>query len=252
VAQANARLRDAIVARSLTTAEIAGKLGVDRKSVERWITPGRVPYAGTRHRLATLLGQHEAFLWPDALTDRQREAATASEIVRVYPHRASVPSELWQNLFTDAAERIEILVYSGIWVPDQFPRLGALLREKAEHGVTVRILLGEPESPEVAVRGAEEGIGDALAGKVRNVLVHYRELAGVPNVEVRLHATTLYNSIYRFDEQLMANTHLYGFPAAHAPVLHLRRLSSGVLFQTYSDSYEKVWATGRPAWPEGV
>lgn len=112
----------------------------------------------------------------------------------------------------------------------------------------MRILLGDPDSDQVARRGAEEGIGDAMAGKVRNVLVHYRDLADADNVEVRLHSTTLYTSIYRFDDELLANAHVYGFPAAHAPVLHLRRLSSGVLFETYAESFAKVWAGARPAW----
>jgi hypothetical protein len=84
-----------------------------------------------------------------------------------------------------------------------------------------------------------------MAGNVRNVLVHCRELADVPNVGLRLHATTLYNSIYRFDEQMLVNAHMYGFPAAHAPVLHLRKLSAGVLFDTHAESFKKVWAGAR-------
>ena len=31
-----------------------------------------------------------------------------------------------------------------------------------------------------------------------------------PGIEVRLHATTLYNSLYRFDQSLLVNTHAYG------------------------------------------
>jgi hypothetical protein len=137
--------------------------------------------------------------------------------VRVYPHRANVPHELSQQLLGDAEERIAILVYAGMWLPDQNPRLSAALRRKAAAGAAVRILLGDPDSAEVAMRGAEEGFGDALAGKVRNAVVHYRDLAGAPNAEVRLHATTLYASIYRFDNHLLANAHVSGFPAAQAP-----------------------------------
>jgi transcriptional regulator with XRE-family HTH domain len=246
VAQANERLRDALVSSALTVHDVAAKLGVDRKTVERWITLGRIPYADSRHQLAALVRQREGYLWPDALTPSQQTAVTDSEVVRVYPHRANVPHELWQQLLGDAEERIDILVYAGMWLPDQNPRLSAALRRKATAGAAVRILLGDPDSAEVAVRGAEEGIGDALAGKVRNVLVHYRDLAGAPNVEVRLHATTLYASIYRFDDHLLANAHVYGFPAAQAPVLHLRRLSTSPLFETYTDSFDKVWATARP------
>ncbi|HWG98014.1 MAG TPA: hypothetical protein VNV66_01555 [Pilimelia sp.] len=100
----------------------------------------------------------------------------------------------------------------------------------------------------MARRGAEEGIGDAMAGKVRNVMAFYSKLRGVENIHARYHSTPLYNSIYRFDDDMIVNTHVYGFPAAHAPVLHLRRLSGGELFGTYADSFERVWSSGEPAW----
>jgi hypothetical protein len=65
-------------------------------------------------------------------------------------------------------------------------------------------------------------------------------------VELRLHTTTLYNSIYRLDGDLLVNTHAYGFPAAQSPVLHLRRLAGGSLFDHYQASFERVWAQARP------
>ncbi|WP_019874374.1 DUF5919 domain-containing protein [Sporichthya polymorpha] len=249
MAGTNERLRDALHAAGASTHDIATELEVDPKTVERWITTARTPYSRYRHRIAALLGTSEAYLWPDALSAGQKAAVTESEIVRVYPHRASVPTDVWRHLFDKATERVEILVYSGMWLPDQNPRLAAALAAKADAGAKVRILLGDPDSDDVARRGAEEGIGDALAGKIRNVLVHYGRLTDCENAEVRLHATTLYNSLYRLDDHMLVNAHVYGFPAAHAPVLHLRRLSAGVLFETYTESFEKVWAHARDAWP---
>lgn len=254
MAHGNDRLRDALHSCGLSVSDVAARLGVDRKTVERWVTLNRVPYPQNRHQLATMLGRGEAYLWPDALTSSQQASVTDSEVLRVYPHRAAVPGDLWQQLLTDATEHIDILVYAGMWLPDQNPRLAATLRRKAKSGARVRILLGDPDSAEVTRRGAEEGIGEAMAGKIRNVLVHYSDLAAASNVEVRLHTTTLYTSIYRYDDHLLANTHVYGFPAAHAPVLHLRRLSTGALFETYTASFEKVWAGAGSAWsmPEAV
>ena len=48
--------------------------------------------------------------------------------------------------------------------------------------------------------------------------------ATVENVEIRLHGTILYNSIYRADEQLLVNTHIFGLAASDAPVFHLRKI----------------------------
>lgn len=46
---------------------------------------------------------------------------------------------------------------------------------------------------------------------------------------------------------MIINTHVYGFQGAHAPSLHLRRLSAGDLFETYSESFEAVWNPAKPA-----
>jgi hypothetical protein len=54
-------------------------------------------------------------------------------------------------------------------------------------------------------------------------------------------STTLYNSIFWFDDDMLVVTHAYGVPANFAPALHLRRLSSGTLFQTYARSFDRVW-----------
>jgi hypothetical protein len=85
-------------------------------------------------------------------------------------------------------------------------------------------------------RGEEERIGDGLAARVRLGLLCLREAIDAPGVELRFHATTL----YRFDDDMLVNAHVYGAPAAHSPV-HLRRLPGGQLFDHYQASFERVW-----------
>jgi hypothetical protein len=61
--------------------------------------------------------------------------------------------------------------------------------------------------------------------------------------ELRLHQTTLYNSIYRFDTHMLINTHIWGANAYSAPVLHLRQEQGGSpLFRGYVASFEAIWA----------
>jgi hypothetical protein len=69
---------------------------------------------------------------------------------------------------------------------------------------------------------------------------------GVAGVEVRLHDTTLYNSIFRFDDDLLVNMHAYGAVAAKSPVMHLRRIAGGRLFPHYMASFERVWDEAEP------
>jgi hypothetical protein len=143
------------------------------------------------------------------------------------------------------AEEIGILVYSGMFIVDD-PGLLALIRAKATQGVDVRILVGDPDAEEIAVRGTHEGIDEALAFKIRNALVVYGSLRDTEGIEIRQHATVLFNSIYRADDELLVNSHIYGAPAAEAPVMHLRRVAGGAMVNTYLKSFDRVWAESRP------
>lgn len=235
----NDRLRTSLLEHGVTPADLAAALDVDPKSVERWIG-GRTPYRRHRYAVAAHLGVDEAYLWPDALTRDQVANASESEIVNIYPHRWMVPSELWRNVFETAETDIGVLVYSGLFLSED-AGIRRLFREKADAGATVRILLGDPDSEFVAQRGADEGIGDTMGAKIRNALVLYKSLRNIDGIEFRLHRTVLYNSIYRADDQILVNTHIYNFPASQAPVLHLRRVAGGDMVTTYLESFDRVW-----------
>lgn len=239
----NDRLRDALNSAGLTPQDLAARLGVDPKTAERWITLGRIPYPRYRHQIAALLRKSETYLWPEALSQAQRDRVSKSEILRMYPRRSAVPVDLWLHLFNNASAYVDVLVYAGLFLPEQHPQLVNALCTKAEAGVRLRLLLGNPDCNQVAQRGVEEGIGHAMAAKIHNVMTFYRPHAQHRCIDVKFHQTTLYSSIYRFDDQMLVNTHIYGLPAAHAPVMHLRRLSAGDLFDTYADTFERVWVT---------
>ncbi|WP_436523382.1 helix-turn-helix domain-containing protein [Actinoplanes sp. HUAS TT8] len=245
----NERLRDAILRKDLTVASVAQQIGVDPKTVERWITQDRNPYPKHRHAIAQLVRQAESYLWPSALTPQRATRVAESEILRIYPRRSAVPNDLWQELLDQANNHIGILAYAGLFLPEQNPRFVPTLIEKADSGAVVEVALGDPDSAEVAQRGADEGIGEAMASKIHNALAFYRDLKGNDNASVYFHQTTLYNSIYRFDDEMLVNTHLYGIPAAYAPVLHLRRLGGGDLFDGYANSFQRVISKSRYVWP---
>jgi transcriptional regulator with XRE-family HTH domain len=244
VGMTNERLRAALLQSGQTENTLADALGVDPKTVERWIG-GRVPYRRTRYQLAQLLKSDDAYLWPSAVSPEQLASASDSEIVTTYSHRWAMPRDAFHALFDSAEEEIGILLFAGVFLFEDAGLL-AILRGKADAGVRVRILLGDPDSAEVRDRGDDEGIDDALAGKVRNAIVLLKKLKDVDGIEIRLHATTLYNSIYWADEDLLVNPHIYGAPAADAPVLHLRRVIGGSMVSTYLESFERVWASARP------
>src|SRR5690242_13381811 len=147
----NDRLRSALLERGVTPADLAQALGVDPKSVERWIG-GRTPYRRHRYAVAAHLGVDEGYLWPDALSPDQVANASESEIINVYPHRWKWPSKLWRNFFDNAERDIGVLVYSGLFLCQDAGVL-RIFRKKAGAGASVRILLGDPDSHAAAERG---------------------------------------------------------------------------------------------------
>ncbi|MCF6467622.1 XRE family transcriptional regulator [Nonomuraea sp. MG754425] len=238
----NNNLRYALAAARLSTTDVAAALTVDPKTVSRWLN-GRIPYPRHRYAIADLLQVDEGDLWPET-TPRHR--VLADGVQGIYPHRWAVPQPTWRNLFSAARQEIGILAYSALFLAEDAAVL-RILTERATAGVKVRILLGDPEGPEVATRGTDEGIGaEVMAARVKNALTLCRPLLDAPDVEIRLHHTVLYNSIYRADDQLLVNTHAYGTPAANAPVMHLTHSDEQGPAATYLSSFNRTWTTARP------
>lgn len=166
---------------------------------------------------------------------------TDGQVVAFYPHRADTPKRLWMDLLVGAQEHIDLFANASLFLPEENPIAIDILREKAANGVTVRILLGDPDHPAMELRGREERLFDAIPGRIRMALAYYRPLVDAVGVEFRLHGTSLYNSIFRYDDQMLVNQHIYGTYGYIAPILHLRKVPGADLFDTYLKSFELVW-----------
>ncbi|MEV4062190.1 XRE family transcriptional regulator [Nonomuraea dietziae] len=238
----NDNLRHALINARLQAADVAARLAVDPKTVNRWLK-GRLPYPRHRWAVADLLRVDEADLWPEIA---QQQRLISDEVQAVYPHRWAVPQSAWRRLFEEAEQEIDILTYSGLFLIEDAGLLN-LIAERARAGVRVRVLLGNPDCPEVATRGHDETIGpDVMAARIRNSLALCSSLDRIDQAEIRLHRTTLYNSIYRADDHLLVNIHAYGTPAAHAPVIDIRAFESEGAADVYLSSFERVWNSAKP------
>jgi hypothetical protein len=225
---------------------VARSTSVDPKTVQRWLN-GRVPHARHRWKLVDLLGEDETYFWPDLATSTRSRAASEAELVTLYPQRAHVPADLWARMFRRTEQSIDVLVYAAVFLHEQQPDLNDRLRDLANRGCRIRIALGDPQGTSIEARGHEERFGHGIESRCEVALIHYRPLIGHPRVSIHLHNTTLYNSIFRFDDEALINTHVWGANAYSAPVMHIRKLGGGHLFSTYMQSFEAVWENSRPA-----
>ncbi len=243
----NGRLRASIKTAGYARETFAEELGVDPKTVERWITKGRVPHRNTATRAAKLLEVSATWLWPPLDDGKLREGA--SEVLAFFPHRSDAPKHVWLDLLIGATTQIDLMAYASLFLPEENPESINILRVKAAQGIPVRIALGDPDKPEIALRGREERLYDAIPARIRMALAYYRPLVGASGISFHLHTTTLYNSIFRFDNQMLINQHVYGTYGYMAPLLHLRQQEGADLFSTYERSFERVWEESYPFTP---
>lgn len=242
---ANERLRTALARDGWLVPAFAESLGVDPKTIERWITKNRTPHRKTALAAARLLKEDPSYLWPD-LSGRVGAAdGKHGEVVTVYTERSAVPASLYLSLLRDATDSIDVLVYAGLHLPEANPTWAKELVRKCDESVKVRMAFGDPDSESVRARGDEEGVGAGLAARINYSLTWHRELLDCPEAQVGFHPTVLYNSILRFDDQMLVNPHIYSMPAFRAPVLHLRKIPGCPLFETYAECFERVWSVCR-------
>lgn len=243
----NERLRSAIQSNGMTYEALAEVIQVDPKTVERWVSQDRRPHRRHRLLVSQLVKENEGFLWPDTSKDPRTVAATEAEFVTLYASRGAVPIDMWQRLLSATTSQVDVLAFAASFLHDALPSFSDDLTAKANSGVKVRIALGDPASDAVATRGAEEGIGDLLAGRCALSWKYFAPLLETPGVDGRRHALPVYCSLYRFDDDLLVNTHSYGAPASHSPVLHLRRVAGGRLFPHFMEGFETTWNGAKPA-----
>jgi hypothetical protein len=234
----NETLQRALFQAGLDDVTVAARLGVDPKTVRRWLD-GRMPYPRLRWQLATLLGSNETDLWPELAAARNANARP-DEVVAVYPHRRSIERDVWCQFFSSATTEIAILAYSSIFIAED-AGIVHLLRTRAVDGVRVRLALGDPDSPHLANPAAVAGIDATTAAGIRRALSLYQPLLEVPNTEIRLHRAVLYNSIYQSDHDMLVSQHAYGLAEADSPVVHLRSDRAGGMASDYLHSLDCIW-----------
>ena len=163
------RLRTAMLRAQLDSAALAGAVGVDAKTVNRWLA-GRMPHQRTRLAVADVLGETEADLWPRTRPDLASGSEATAEIIGAYAHRADIPQHIWTGLLTDATTHIDMLGYAYPFMLELLPDTMARFADKAAAGAKIRLAFADPECSHVAERDHLEQIGGTLAGRIRNAL----------------------------------------------------------------------------------
>ena len=243
----NDRLRTAMHASRIDAPALALGVPVDVKTVERWLA-GRVPHSRHRTAVARIVGRTELQLWPTARPSATHDG-DSGEVLAVYAYRTDLHVEEWWRLLTQANERIDLFAYALLFLPEGHPQLVELLTKRATAGVKIRIALADPEASETTARSVEEQLGPGgMAARIRNALLHFAPLKGLSGVDVRQYASPMYNSVFRFDEEMLVTPHLYRTPGYRAPLLHLQRGGADGPFEQFAGHVERLWSISTPVW----
>ncbi|MFG3110166.1 hypothetical protein [Streptomyces tendae] len=183
----------------MTIEGLADHLGIDPKSVDRWLNSDRTPHARNAEAAAKLLGADAYHLWPK-LGERHRSTPSAQdEVVACYPMRSTVPYTLWRSTLANATTVIDLAVSNLLFLADAVWDLPTLLADKASAGVRVRIVT--PENPAGPVTGLDDVFPSLLA---------------VPGLRLSTHPG-LRADVMRADDDLLVTTPIDGLTPAMAP-----------------------------------
>jgi hypothetical protein len=229
---------------------VAAAAEVDPKTVGRWVG-GRVPHPRHRWAVAKFLGDDEEFLWPGARR-RSVDPTGEGEIVAAYPYRSDVPTASWWDLLTRAHRQIDLLGYTLYFLPMNHPQLIETLKAKCDNGCRVRAAIAHPDSKYVADRDAEEDMALTLVVRIKTSLRYFEPLFNCAGFDLCYQDVPLYNSVFRFDDEMFVTPHLYATPGVSAPLLHLRRLGAGGMFDRFAEHFERIWTTTTPVPVEGA
>lgn len=229
----------------LDASALAVRVGVDVKTVNRWLA-GRVPHKRTRLAVAEALGEPESTLWPQSRPDLSPGAPSTAEVVGAYAHRADIPTDLWVSLLLGAEEQIDIIGYAYPFVLELLPNAADIVAERCGEGARVRLAFADPECEHVSERDGLEQMGGTLPGRIRNALSMLGPLGSTPGCKIGLHSMHLYNSVFRFDNQMIVTPYLIRARGYQHPSLHLRRLSAHGIFSSFADQVEQIWDTVTP------
>lgn len=238
----------------LTPRQLAYRVGVSPKRVERWLSnAGLTPHARNRADACRALGVDEEMVWPKMVQQRVK-TGNDRELVRSYPYRSACPSTVWGELIESAQDHLFLAGYTNYFFWTQVPHFADTVRRKAEFGCRVRFLVGDPDGEVTRQREEVEDVALSVSTRIKITLEHLSRLGPLDGVETRFSApldavSHVGLSVFRFDDDALVTPHLARLVGHDSPLLHLRRHGSGGMFDRFAEHGEELWGRGLPHQP---
>jgi transcriptional regulator with XRE-family HTH domain len=248
----NDRLRAALQTAGIDPEQLADAVGVDYKTVQRWIS-GRQPRGRHRAAVATALGVTERELWPEAAIE-PKDGGGRMELIGAFARSDDVLAPDWKTAITEAGERVDLLDYTLIHILGA-PGMRELLAAKAKAGCQIRLLISYATRARLATDTPldlpYEDDPPAAAMEIARSRAIINTLLEHENVHARKFAAMRFNTIVRVDQRMLVTLHLWGTAGEQAPLIHLRQLDHPGLFEQFAQHYQHIWEhASHPIQPE--
>lgn len=236
----NSALEHHLLEAGRTPARLAEELGIDEKTVQRWLAGRCRPSPRHQYAVATALGVDRRDLWPDPVAV---QGDHGNDLVTLYDSRLDIPNRLWGEL-TAVPGDVEILATDLRWFLENHPVLGAEMNCHALKGARIHLSLLDPDSSDTT--STPEVLETTAA--VRRTLTFLDPMLDIDraiNSQIRLHGGNPL-TIYRFGSEMLVHHTLPGLPDSLAPAWHLRRTTEGGPFDRYLVHLRHVWTRSSP------
>jgi len=184
---------------------------------------------------------------------RRYQRRSDREIIDLFPRRSNVPKELWDQLIAGAKSDIILGGYTNYFFWTELPNFNETLRDKAEAGVRIRILLGKPDGEVTRQRERIENASLTLTTRINTTRDELTKLGPVPGLEVRYSEKNadahVSRSIFRFDREALVCEHIAERLGHGSLTFHLRRLQDDGPFDQYAAHIEHLWEGGTTVAP---
>ena len=219
----NEHLRTAITRSGLTLEEFADIVGVDVKTVQRWLGRPR-SVRGNRARVAGALDTTEHALWPDAVP---------------------VPTTTEAQRADDTRDRRR---NRGIWARHRPRRPGPSDRSFAQpsSGSRSPSPTSHPSQPSSSYSARAPPTDAQARILIEDPDEQIEPLLGIDAIEIRASPSRENHVIYRADDEMLLVLTRIGSASASPPIIHLRRQADGGLFDRLADDFDDRWLEATP------
>jgi transcriptional regulator with XRE-family HTH domain len=219
----NENLKNALETAGLTIEQLAEVIGVDPKSVQRWVTGATVPYPRHRAAISQALNRTERELWPDEKTgqaptenkDENDGQRASSEVTGAWAYADDPGAPDLVAFITDTTGPVDVLdSCCGI---ELTPEVVDALRLQADAGRPVRILT-DGSAP------------------------HWEPLLGHPQIELYLSEIPGEYWLIKTPDRMLMTINLEHAPdGTPPPMLELKATAGGGLFERLASKFEELW-----------